>query len=387
MSNLKISAEILKYPYCGKSRDSIQCNELLSEKICYYTIKIRGKMVAKTRRVFAYGQLIISLSTGIVPKHGVICPTLPTTSVTIESLCSDGGLSKEEIIAQATLDMSARIYFTESEIDELYYLSVECKNNSLSQEELINKIRNLRGGSFVNVAAGLAIITAIIIIANNANGFQYHPPVNFHFIERFYGTDFKPGQFGYGKGSGPRSITLKDRTQNAGSDKKPSSPGSLEYEKVWLELNRQSNKKVVEIEIGNQIYTLTNPNRDSFELSQELADQLYDSIRNSDTDICDVAENLGFKADNIKNVKEHVFYNEHDLDKYDDFERKRFDSDLLQALAWKRLENGTHTQDDVTWMKHECAERHHELKYNSGYSEAHKRAQTRFDGQPWDTQF
>ena len=48
---------------------------------------------------------------------------------------------------------------------------------------------------------------------------------------------------------------------------------------------------------------------------------------------------------------------------------------------------GTHTQDDVTWIKHECAERHHELKYGSGYNEAHNRAQTRFDGAPWENQF
>ena len=35
----------------------------------------------------------------------------------------------------------------------------------------------------------------------------------------------------------------------------------------------------------------------------------------------------------------------------------------------------------------ECAERHHELKYGSGYNEAHNRAQTRFDGVPWENQF
>ena len=64
-----------------------------------------------------------------------------------------------------------------------------------------------------------------------------------------------------------------------------------------------------------------------------------------------------------------------------------FDANIQQALAWKRLETGTHTQDDITWIKHECAERHHELKYGSGYSEAHNRAQTRFDGAPWENNF
>ena len=41
--------------------------------------------------------------------------------------------------------MPAEIDFTEREIDQLYNLSIECRNNSLSQEELINKISKLRG--------------------------------------------------------------------------------------------------------------------------------------------------------------------------------------------------------------------------------------------------
>lgn len=36
------------------------------------------------------------------------------------------------------------------------------------------------------------------------------------------------------------------------------------------------------------------------------------------------------------------------------------------------------------WIKHECAERHHELKFDSGYSEAHDHAQRSFDGASWD---
>ena len=56
-------------------------------------------------------------------------------------------------------------------------------------------------------------------------------------------------------------------------------------------------------------------------------------------------------------------------------------------MAWKRLEGGTYNQNDITWIKHEWAERHHELKYGSGYSEAHNRAELRFDGAPWKDQF
>ena len=311
----------------------------------------------------------------------------------MRSIHSNADLSKQAIIAQVIQEMPAEIVFTKAEMDELYHLSVGCKNNSLSQEELITKISNLRGGVFVDVVAGLAIIAAIYLLANNANGFQPNPHVLVPpHLQWLYGNNYKPGQFGYGKGAGSRSLTVTGMTQNAGSDKKEPSKGSYDYVEVMKALDCQSSKKIVEIEVGNQIYILKNPSReDAYELGYELADQMYDSIRECDTDICYIAKNLGFKANNIKNVKDHVFYQKHELDQYvslgEASEYKRFDPYIQQALAWKRLEAGTHNQDDITWIKYECAERHHELKYGSGYSEAHNRAQTRFDGAPWENNF
>ena len=177
-------------------------------------------------------------------------------------------------------------------------------------------------------------------------------------LQWLYGNNYQPGQFGYGKGVGPQSITLTGMTQNAGSDKKYPSSGSWDYVDVMKELAKQSSNNKIEIQVGDQIYMFKNTYRQNADETQFiLAEKIYDSIRECDTDICDVAENLGFKADNIKNVKDHVFYNEHDLDRYgpDEIEHKRFDATLEQALAWKRLETGTFTQDDVTWIKHECA--------------------------------
>lgn len=46
---------------------------------------------------------------------------------------SNVGLSKKAIIAQVIKDMPAEIDFTEKEIDQLYNLSIECRNNSLSK--------------------------------------------------------------------------------------------------------------------------------------------------------------------------------------------------------------------------------------------------------------
>jgi hypothetical protein len=68
------------------------------------------------------------------------------------------------------------------------------------------------------------------------------------------------------------------------------------------ELNRQSNKKRISVQVSDQIYHLKPPYRESpYDLSDKLADQI---------------------------------------------EWKQFDPNLQQALTWKRLETGTHTQDE-----------------------------------------
>jgi len=386
----KVSVEVFKYPYCGKS---VESEKFLSEKICCSTIKVRKKIIKGIKWSIFYLEVSVSVANGVIPSQAIGLAIPTQTPAIIRSIHSNADLSKQAIIAQVIQQMPAEIDFTQKEMNELYHLSVECKNNSLRQDELITKITNLRGGSFVDVAAGLAIIAAIIILANNANGFQPQPNRNIivpPHLQWLYGKNDKPGQFGYGKGAGPSSITVTGMTQNAGSEKKDPSSGLYNYIDVMKKLDKQSSNNSIEIQVGDQIYMFENPYRkNADELQFKLAEEIYDSIRECDTDICDIAENLGFKADNIKNVKDHVFYNEHDLDRYgpDEIEHKRFDATLEQALAWKRLETGTHTQDDVTWIKHECAERHHELKYDSGYSEAHERAQSRYDGYPWENKF
>ena len=84
----------------------------------------------------------------------------------------------------------------------------------------------------------------------------------------------------------------------------------------------KSGKKRIALQVGDQIYTIKNSSSQSAdELQFVLVEKVYDSIRESNTDICDSASNLGFKADNIKNVKDHIFYNEYDLG-LDQIERK-----------------------------------------------------------------
>lgn len=88
-------------------------------------------------------------------------------------------------------------------------------------------------------------------------------------------------------------------------EKKDPSSGSWNYIDVMSELD----KKSTTILVAGETYSLKNPyGKSADELQFELAEKVYDSIRESDTDICDIASNLGFKVDNIKNVKDNVFY-------------------------------------------------------------------------------
>lgn len=293
----------------------------------------------------------------------------PLTSIhriQLHTLDSIGAQKKNSLRPISVVTKSPdKIVYTEQQIEELYEIAGKFMNGSISMEESILKFR---AGGIEDWVAALGIIAAIITVLYNQNvdGFQVPPgAIPPPHLAWLYGNQRPHHQFGYGKNAGPKSFMVTGTTQNAGSEKKQPSDGSWNYIDVMNKLKKQSNKKMVGIQIADQTYIIRNRySLNANELGDKLAEKVYDSIRECDTDICDIAANLGFKADNIKNVKDHLFYNEHELDQYaaqgEKSEYKRFDPNLQQALAWKRLEAGIHTADDIEWIKHECAERHHE---------------------------
>jgi len=92
-------------------------------------------------------------------------------------------------------------------------------------------------------------------------------------LQWLYGNNYQPGQFEYGKGVGPRRITVTEMTQNVGLDKNQPSSGSWDYKEVMRELDRQSSKKRIDVQVGDQIYTLKNSYREGpYELGDKLTD-------------------------------------------------------------------------------------------------------------------
>ena len=184
--NYQISQEVVKFPYNGNFENNY--NEMLSEKFCCCTVKIRKKIVERIKWSIFYLEVSVSVVNGVIPCQSIGLPIPSQTPAIMRSIHSNADLSKQTIIAQVIQQIPAKIDFTQKEMNELYYHSLECKNNSLSQEELITKITNLRGGSFVDVTA---IIASIIILVNKANGFQPNPHVNGpRYFQWLYGNNY-----------------------------------------------------------------------------------------------------------------------------------------------------------------------------------------------------
>ena len=126
----KVSVEVFKYPYYGKS---VESEKFLSEKICCITTKICKKIIKGIKWSLFCLEVSVSVANGVTPSQAIGLPIIPTTHnpVLIRSIHSNADLSKQAIIAQVIQQMPPEIDFTQEEMNELYHLSVEYKNNSL----------------------------------------------------------------------------------------------------------------------------------------------------------------------------------------------------------------------------------------------------------------
>jgi hypothetical protein len=114
----------------------------------------------------------------------------------------------------------------------------------------------------------------------------------------------------------------------------------------------------------------------------DLADELYESIRQDETDVEEIARYTGWKPSGIAKVKHHLFIQEHWLDQYESLgvpaTFSRFDSDEAIAEAWLRLKNGKFSSLDLQLLRHEAAEARFMRKHGPSYRRAHAAAQRRF---------
>lgn len=112
------------------------------------------------------------------------------------------------------------------------------------------------------------------------------------------------------------------------------------------------------------------------------ADMAYAAIRSSNSDISAIARNTGLKPSNIQKVKDHLFFNQHLLDRYERLgvpsEFRRFDSNLDIADSWRRLQSGSYGPRDIQLLRHEIAEAWYMRRHGPSYNRAHSSAKRIF---------
>jgi hypothetical protein len=117
-------------------------------------------------------------------------------------------------------------------------------------------------------------------------------------------------------------------------------------------------------------------------VATDSADVLYEEIRQSESDVDNIAFHTGLTRRNIARIKAHLFMSEHLLDSYVDLgvpaEWAKFDADMRIAEAWNPLRAGKHGLADMQLLKHEAAESWHVRKHGPSYREAHQAAQRRY---------
>ncbi len=122
-----------------------------------------------------------------------------------------------------------------------------------------------------------------------------------------------------------------------------------------------------------------------YERQDHWANAAYDDIRaNPDADVIagglrDVGRldgSTGFSAEEIRRIRDHIFFAEHPLSDYDGgVVHRRYDASPDMAEAWLRLRSGEPRREDIVLLEHESAEaRYYEAHPGATYEEAHRAA-------------
>lgn len=113
------------------------------------------------------------------------------------------------------------------------------------------------------------------------------------------------------------------------------------------------------------------------ELAEKWAELMYEKIRNRD-DVAQIARNTGLLEHWIKRIKQHIFFDQHILDKG----IGKLDPDPEIAATWERLFQGDFIINDISLLEHEYFESKLEKWYKLDNRTAHKCAQND-TGKPW----
>ena len=88
------------------------------------------------------------------------------------------------------------------------------------------------------------------------------------------------------------------------------------------------------------------------EKAKAHGDLMYEEIRKRTADVEKISKNTGYSKKIIREIKNYLFINKHDLgDRV-----SRFDSDFSIAQSWDRLTKNEFVEHDLILLKHEIYE-------------------------------
>lgn len=94
--------------------------------------------------------------------------------------------------------------------------------------------------------------------------------------------------------------------------------------------------------------------RHDLERMDKHAEIYYEQIRKRTSDIQSIAKNTNFSVEDIKKIKNHIFFTYHDLGAEIPL---RFTPSYDMAVSWQRLIGGRNIQEmDIVMLKHELCE-------------------------------
>ena len=123
---------------------------------------------------------------------------------------------------------------------------------------------------------------------------------------------------------------------------------------------------------------ITDKNFTRVEMYEEQARRYYAERLIDDSDIYLISQNTGFSTSDIRKIKNHMM---RDMIPFEDGIR-RFDPDIDQALAWKRLIDGNNIRDtDILLLRHELEELSIMNSTGVVFEKAHPLANKKYDWQ------
>ena len=110
---------------------------------------------------------------------------------------------------------------------------------------------------------------------------------------------------------------------------------------------------------------------------EEQAMRFYEKMLENNEDVVKISKNIGWSIKDVQDVKRHMMQDEI---KFKDGSARKFDADIDQALAWKRMIEGKNIKPtDILLAQHELLECKIMREQHFVFEDAHALANLKFN--------